>query len=124
MAYNSRATGPLTQEERDVQAALARHGCTTDGATSRDWTPVAILWRLYRDWYAQHRWDDTDAMLLTRRQFGRAVRRLFPGVRRCKRAVACRNRQWGYAFLAGGFSIKTRPARKRAAVASVGHVQP
>ena len=114
MPYNSRHCGPLTSEERDVKAALARCGCTTEGATSRDWTPATIIYQRYRNWHAEHRWQyDPDHLLLSRRQFGRALRRVFPAVQRRKRAVTRRKRQWGYAFLAGPYSNVTRPPPRR-----------
>ena len=117
MSYTCRAKGRLTSEERDVQAALARHGCTTAGATSRDWTPVAVLYRCYRTWHAGQNYAryDPDHPLLTPRQFGHALRRVYAGIRRCKRAVARADRKWGYAGLAGDFSIVTHPPRKNVA---------
>ncbi len=81
MPYTSRETGPiLTDEERDVAASLCDY--STEGTTGRDWTPIASLWRCYCDWWAVHRWRiDPDAPdKLTLRQFGHAMRRIFPGV--------------------------------------------
>lgn len=127
MRYTSRSCGPLTPEERDVQLALTRHGCATDGATSRDWTPIAVLYQRYRTWYAeQNRWhyDPDVPALLTRRQFGHAIRRVYPGVRRCKRAVAARKKCWGYAFLAGDFATVTRRPRTLQNGSQVGRTIP
>lgn len=117
MPYTSRHTGAFTPEERDVQAALVDY--STAGTTSLDWSPATILYRRYLDWYARTYWAEPDCPLPLRvRQFGRAIRRLFPAVKRCKRAAARRKRQWGYAFLVGPYSVVTRPPRKPAARAA------
>jgi hypothetical protein len=114
MPYHSRRAGPLTGEERDAKAALVGCGCMTEGATCHDWTPAAVIYQRYRTWHAEHCWQyDPDHPLLTRRQFGRAMRRVFPAVQRRKRAAGRRKRQWGYAFLACDFGIVTPPPRKR-----------
>ena len=116
MAYNSRVTGPLKPEERDVQMVLARY--STDAAAHRDWVPFIALWRLYLGWWGQYEYrEDRDHPRLTRKQFGYAVRRVFPEARRSKRAVARRQRQWGYAFLIGPYSVVT-PAPRRPKVSA------
>lgn len=87
MPYTSPIAGlNLTAEERDVAAALA--GYTAAQATPHDSVPTAALWRAYRDWWDCHRWrHDPEALpRLTVRQFGRAVRRLFAGIRRYRRS--------------------------------------
>jgi hypothetical protein len=97
LPYTSRYRGPdLTPEERDVA------GYSTDGTTSLDWTPVAILYRRYLDWFARTHWADFDA----------PARLTVRGVRRCKRAAARRHRRWGYAYLEGPFSVVTPPPRR------------
>lgn len=110
MPYTSRHAGKLTDEERDVAAALVNY--STAAATGFDWTPTAALWQAYLDWLARHRWRfDPDAPArLTRRQFGHAVRRVLPGVQRRKRSSAGRP-QWGFARLTGPLSIVTPPRR-------------
>ena len=113
MPYTSRHAGPsLTVEEQDVQQALA--GYTAAGTTQFDWTPTAALWLAYRNWWAANRWRyDPDAPpRLTVRQFGWAVRRIFPGIDRCKRSYHG-SRQWGFAYLAGPLSVITPPTRAR-----------
>ena len=120
MPYDSRSTGPLTPEERDVQAALARY--CTPSKSDRDFTPVEPLYRLYVNRHLecyQSLQARDDHPLLSRNQFGHALRRVFPGTRRCKRAVARRKRQWGYVFLTGDFAIVTRPPRRRKASAAM-----
>src|SRR5688500_10611276 len=110
MSYTSREGGQLTAEERDVAAALC--GYTTTGATYVDWTPTAALWRAYCDWWARNRWryDPNAPPRLRVRQFGRAVRRLFPGMQRRKRSFHGRQ-QWGYAPLCGSESVLTPSAQ-------------
>jgi hypothetical protein len=115
--YCSRQTGPLTREEIDVQEALA--DCTTAGATEWDWTPLTDLYRVYVRWWLADRqqWAVGPAFperypQLTRRQFGRAVWRVFPAVRSRKRAWRGK-RQWGFAGLRGRWSTVTPPARRK-----------
>jgi len=108
MSYTSRHTGPnLTPEERDVQAALRRYSDDPNqGATDAEWTPTAMLYRAYVIWLAQHRWRfDPDAPdRLTPRQFGRAIRRVFPNVSRCHRSYHGQA-QWGYSHIIGPESL-------------------
>jgi len=109
--YTSRFGGPdLIPEEHDVATALAAYARAQ--ATFRDWVPTSALWRAYCDWRACYRWrrDDEQAPALTVRQFGRAVRRVFPGVHRCKRSFHGKQ-QWGYATLCGPESVVTRQPR-------------
>lgn len=111
MPYTSREDGPaLTPEERDVRTALAAYG--TAGASCCDWCPTAALRQAYHDWHARTYWrGESDVPpRLTVRQFGRAVRRVFPGVQRRKRAYG--KRQWGYAGLTGPMSVVTPPSRR------------
>jgi hypothetical protein len=111
MPYTSRCAAPeLTVEEKDVAAALRRYGSTN--AIGFDWTPTAALWRTYLDWWAIYRWryDPNAPPRLTRRQFGRAVRRIFPGAERRKRSFQAKQ-QWGYACLIGPWSVVTPPPR-------------
>ncbi len=105
MPYTSRFNGPLTPEEQDVRAALRL--CTTEGATPHDWTPTGNLWQTYCTWHAEHRskFNPYHPEQLTRRQFGRAVRRVFPGVMRRKRGRV-RQEQWGYAGMLSPFSVR------------------
>jgi len=111
MGYTSRYNGPdLTPEERDVAEALRRYSDRADkGANTSEWTPTALLYRAYRYWRAEHRWRfDPDApVLLTVRQFGRAVRRLFPSATRCRRSYNGRQ-QWGYCRLVGPESVESQ----------------
>jgi hypothetical protein len=113
MPYTSRQAGPnLTPEEMDAATALRRYHAK--GATQFDWTPTAVLYRAYRDWWAEHRWqsqfDPEAPARLTRRQFGRAVRRVFPSAHRRRRTFHGRQ-QWGYAGILGPWSTPTQPAR-------------
>jgi hypothetical protein len=113
MPYTSRCAAPeLTVEEMDVAAALRRYGSA--GAIGFDWTPSAALWQTYLDWWAIHRWryDPNAPPRLTRRQFGRAVRRVFAGAERRKRSFQAK-RQWGYARLVGPWSVVTPPPRHK-----------
>lgn len=103
-AYSSRATGPLTREEIDVRAALAGT-YTIDGAARTDRIPAADLWNRYTDWWAANRWqwrnDPTFPgryRKLSRKQFGAAVRRVFPCVRR-ERPMFRRRRYYAYVGL-------------------------
>jgi hypothetical protein len=111
MGYTSRCKAPtLTPEEQDVAAALRAYSDDpAQSATHADWVPTTLLLRTYRHWLAVHRWRfDPDAPeRLTPRQFGRAVRRVFPRVQRCKRSVAARQ-QYGYKQLVGPESIRSR----------------
>jgi len=119
MAYTSRYDGPeLTVEESTAAASVFDYG--TVRATNYDWTPAVCLWRSYCDWWAANRWryDPNSPPKLTRRQFGRAVRRLFPSVRRRKRSFQGRP-QWGYAGLIGPESVVTPPARRPITTAMV-----
>jgi hypothetical protein len=100
--YTSRHDGPLLPQEQDVRAALR------DFTLGPDWTPAALLWRKYVDWWASNRWQwRTDPTFpgryrpLTRRQFGAALHRVFPGVQRIRR-LRCGRRIYGYRGLVVG----------------------
>lgn len=111
MLYTSRYAGPdLTPEEQHVAASL--RGYSDDpaaGATAADWVPTWLLLHAYWRWRAKHRWRfDPDAPdRLTLRQFGRAVRRIFPHAQRCRRRY-CGRSAWGYAHLSGPDSQQSR----------------
>ena len=107
MSYTSRYAGPvLLPEEEDVHAALSSY--TSEGATRADWVSTDALWCAYRNWRALHRWRfDPDAPTpLTHRQFGRAIRRVFPNAERCFRTYHG-ERRWGYCYLRGPESIRS-----------------
>lgn len=115
MSYTSRYDGPdLLPEERDVKAALAR--CCMPSSSDSDWTPITPLYLAYVRRHLE-RFQTREALddhpKLTRRQFGHALRRVYPGIRRCKRAASFRRKCWGYAGLSGPFSIITPPPRTR-----------
>jgi hypothetical protein len=104
--YTSRNAGPLTAEERDVQAALRSYAGSGAGT---DWVPTAVLYRAYRLWFAQQNrpsFDPLGPARLTPRQFGAALRRVFPLIRRVRRREAKRLR-WGYAGLSGPLSLRS-----------------
>jgi len=114
MRYTSRATGPLTTEERDVRAALKSYA-GSGGRT--DWVPASCIQRVYRTWHAQQNrpsFDPLGPARLTMKQFGRAVCRVYPGVRRVRRRV-CKRNTWGYAGLAGPLSLKSEWVGRRPA---------
>jgi hypothetical protein len=97
--YSSRSTGQLTAEELDVKAALRSYIVSKD---RHDWVAVATLWALYVHWWASNRWQwQRDPLFpghypkLRKRQFGYAVRRVFPGVDR-KRRVVSGQPKYGY----------------------------
>ena len=102
MTYTSRNTGPLLPQEQDVRAAL-KHFEACD-LSREHWITVATLWRAYVTWWAVQRWDwKRDPTFpgqyprLTPRQFGHAVRRVFPGARReRRRRLRLRDRVYGY----------------------------
>jgi hypothetical protein len=104
MRYTSRHDGPLVPQEKDVALALR------DYAPSRaksDWVPASTLWSRYVTWWAGHRWqwhrDPTfpgHYPRLSKRQFGAAVRRVYPGVRRVRRRRVSEGRRYGYLGLA------------------------
>lgn len=98
MAYTSRYAGPdLTAEEREVQAAL--RGYSSSGAARTDWVPTSALWQAYCAWRLQQhqrRFDPDRPPKLTINQFGRALRRVFPGIERHRRESNKRARTYGY----------------------------
>jgi hypothetical protein len=104
--YTSRQTGPLTREERDVAEALVGH-CTAVGGTERDWIPLADEYAAYvRWWLREHgHWRTGPAYserypILTPRQFGAALRRVFPAIKPMKRILLRgQPRVWGYVGL-------------------------
>lgn len=103
-AYSSRATGPLTHEEIDVKSALSSY--TTAGASRADRVRASVLWKIYCDWWAANRWRwkrpyDTvmgEYPRLSRKQFGAALRRVFPGLVR-ERFMFKRKRYYTYTHL-------------------------
>ena len=105
--YTSRDNSPvLLPEERDVQAALAEY--ITEGATEADWVASYMLYSIYLRWRGEHRWryDPDHPERLTRRQFGRAIRRVFPDVKRCRRRYHGKQ-AWGYCGLFGPESTRS-----------------
>ncbi len=88
LTYTMRERGPLVPQELDVARALDGYEACPHGPTA--WVPTATLWDAYTRWWGANRWtwnhDVTDPdryPRLTPKQFGRAVRRLFPGVNSC-----------------------------------------
>jgi hypothetical protein len=116
MAYTSRYDGPdPTPEEREAKAALAHY--TDDpaqGVSTSHWIPTALLYRSYLSWraskYQRFNLDAPDK--LTARQFGRALRRIFPRAIRRKRSYHGQQ-QWGYSHLHGSNSVLSPDPRKR-----------
>jgi hypothetical protein len=112
MPYTSRCDDPaLTPEEEDVTKALWEYN--TAEARRADWVPVPILYRVYRSWYAHHHrgcFEQDKPECLTIRQFGRAVNRIFPDVKRCKRRYAGRE-HYGFSHLAGPLVIQSNERR-------------
>lgn len=104
MSYTSRRTEPeLTPEEQDVATALSDYSDQpADGACPAVWVPTEQLYRLYMLWTAEHRWRRGMGGVdrITRRQFGRALPRVFPLATRCRRRNCGRN-AWGYSHLIG-----------------------
>ncbi len=114
MRYTSRNRGPaLAPEERDAKAALRAYVVTGDAT---EWTPTATLYGVYRRWHAEQdqrcRNDPERPDRLTPRQFGAALRRVFPLACRVRRRVAKRL-LWGYAGLSGPLTIRSAWAGQR-----------
>lgn len=112
MPYTGRNCAPeLTPEEKDVKKALSAY--STADASGFDWVAVAELYRRYCDWRlrAYQKYDPDGYPLLTIRQFGRAVRRVFPKLNRLHRRSFQGVQLWGYAGLRGPDSIITPPAQ-------------
>ena len=111
MAYTNRYDGPdLTPEEQDLAAALRDYSDRPeDGASGATWVPTEVLRRLYMHWRGWHRWryDPEAPARLTKRQFGRAVVRVFPNAARRRRRASGRL-QWGYAHLIGPDAMHSR----------------
>jgi hypothetical protein len=101
--YTSRESGPaLTREERDVQIALAEEERWGVDPKAPYWITLTQLYRQYLHWWLRKRgqWRFGPAYperypVLTRRQFGRAIRRVFAGVQSRKRSCGGKV-QWGY----------------------------
>lgn len=101
MTYTSRHNGPdLTPEEQDARTALVDY--TSEDATCADWVPTTVLYRIYRHWRGANRWrhDPEAPPPLTPRQFGRAIRRLFPAATRCRRRYHGKE-HYGYCHITG-----------------------
>jgi hypothetical protein len=117
MPYTGRFDGPRhTPEERDVAAALKAYSDDPrKGATAADWVPTAALYQTYRRWFAHHCWrrSPDEPRLLTLRQFGRAVRRVFPLAWRCYRYRTSKSHVRGYAGLIGPESLTSSGRGRR-----------
>lgn len=126
----------LTEEEKDVQKALLAAGYesidTAPGEVSvDDFTPTAILYRVYRQHVAQFSHPFEDVEILSYRKFGSVMARVFPhledqfinGRGRLTREYRARRsyhgeRCWGYLGIKGPESIKSyseagRPRHER-----------
>lgn len=106
---------PPAPEQADVRAALADYA---DDGGPETWVPAADLYRRYREWYAQHRAlpplvGEMSPDLLTLREFGFVLRRVFPRIRRVRRWTARRAVAGGYAYLRGPGALRSRWTGKR-----------
>jgi hypothetical protein len=110
---------PPAPEAADVRTALAAY---TDDGGLEEWVPAAVLYRTYREWYARHRSlappvGDEAPDLLTLREFGFVLRRVFSAIRRVKRWEARGRVAGGYAHLRGPGALRSpwtgrRPATR------------
>src|SRR5665213_148728 len=91
-----------TKHEKDVRAALKDYEACPQ--TGENWIPAKVLWRKYTNWWTAHRRHSKDDPTLPGRyprltpgQFGRALRRICPGIQRVrKERLRIGKRVYGY----------------------------
>jgi len=107
----------LTPEEVDVQQALKAYTVAEDLSFSADWVSTTQLYETYRRWFEKRPWFPDDPELLTVREFGAALRRVFPvfeedDERRLQVTINGK-RIWGFTGVSGPGSTTFNPQRGR-----------
>ena len=100
---NSYSFEVFTREEGCVWSALREYtDCPEYEVTAADWVPTGKLFRIYLHYYGVNCWRSgyDHPKRLGIRQFGRAVNRVFPNAKRCKRSH-CGKQMYGYSHLRG-----------------------
>ena len=102
----------LTDHERDVASALRDYRVTDDRYDS--FTPTENLWQMYRNWYLRSGNRIAPPTMLTRNQFGMALRRVFDlGDDECVIRSVQGKRMRGYLCLVGPESINVGQEKGR-----------
>jgi hypothetical protein len=107
----------LTPEELDVQEALKVYKTVDHGADYFDWVSSDQLYETYRAYFNSRLHQPDDPELLKIREFGAALRRVFPEFedddeRRVKVTINGK-RRWGFTGINGPGSVRINPQRGR-----------